>query len=406
MKIDFFADMAAPSSLPFEIVERKGNGHPDTLADHLAEKLSIAYSKQTKQEQGLILRHQFDKLLLMGGRCNVSYGKGNFISPIRLVLNGRVTQSFGETKINYRDLIYSECELFLEQELQNFKFSKDCKVIFETTSNSTRGLIDNSGTSPINYRFSPRSANDLPEFKRPIANDTALGFGFAPFTALENLVLEIEQTLTSHQFQNKYPWIGTDIKIMGYRIKERVEITLAIPQISTEVKSLIEYQENINLLKELILNISSSYKQFEISIFVNPSDNPSEEVVYLRYTGSCIESGDEGAVARGNRIGGVISACRPYSIEGINGKNPSYHAGKIYSAAAWEIASKIWTELEVACEVFILSQIDRPLDDPWQIFIKTNDKVDNTKASRIAEEILSNFSSVTNRFLDGYYTLT
>lgn len=406
MKIDFFTNTADPSLLPFEIVERKGKGHPDTLADRLAEKLSIAYSKQTKQEQGLILRHQFDKLLLMGGRCNVSFGKGNFISPIRLVLNGRVTQSFGSEKINYRDLIYTECELFLEQELRNFKFSRDCKVIFETTSNSTRGLIDNSGNSSINYRFSPRTANDLPEFKRPVANDTALGFGFAPFTALENLILEIEKTLTSPQFQNKYPWVGTDIKIMGYRIEEHVEITLAIPQISTEVKSVLEYQENIGLLKDSILNISSSYKQFEVSIFINPSDSPTEDIVYLRYTGSCIESGDEGAVARGNRIGGVISACRPYSIEGINGKNPSYHAGKIYSAAAWEIAAKIWIEMKVACEVFILSQIDRPLNDPWQIIVKTNHKVDDLKASRIVEETLSNLSIVTNRFLDGYYTLT
>ena len=102
----------------------------------------------------------------------------------------------------------------------------------------------------------------------------------------------------------------------------------------------------------------------------------------------------------------MISACRPYSIEGINGKNPSYHAGKIYSAAAWESAAKIWNEMKVALEVFIIIQIDRPLNDPWQIIVKTNHKVDDLKASRIVEETLSNLSIVTNRFLDGYYTLT
>lgn len=37
------------------IVERKGLGHPDTLADHLAERLSRAYSRYTTQHFGAVL---------------------------------------------------------------------------------------------------------------------------------------------------------------------------------------------------------------------------------------------------------------------------------------------------------------------------------------------------------------
>ncbi len=35
------------------VVERKGGGHPDTLADHLAERLSQVYSRHTLEEFGL-----------------------------------------------------------------------------------------------------------------------------------------------------------------------------------------------------------------------------------------------------------------------------------------------------------------------------------------------------------------
>jgi S-adenosylmethionine synthetase len=56
------------------IVERKGVGHPDTLADHLAERLSQAYSSYTLERFGAVLHHNFDKLALLGGASEVRYG--------------------------------------------------------------------------------------------------------------------------------------------------------------------------------------------------------------------------------------------------------------------------------------------------------------------------------------------
>ena len=51
----------------FEIVERKGIGHPDTLSDALAEELSRVYSNYTLSKFGVILHHNFDKVGLCGG---------------------------------------------------------------------------------------------------------------------------------------------------------------------------------------------------------------------------------------------------------------------------------------------------------------------------------------------------
>jgi S-adenosylmethionine synthetase len=64
MKINIINDISNLAQSEFEVVERKGRGHPDTLADKLAETLSRAYSKYTLSKYGVVLRHQFDKLSL------------------------------------------------------------------------------------------------------------------------------------------------------------------------------------------------------------------------------------------------------------------------------------------------------------------------------------------------------
>src|SRR5207248_1171997 len=99
--------------------------------------------------------------------------------------------------------------------------------------------------------------------------------------------------------------------------------------------------------------------------------------------------GDEGVVGRGNRIGGLISSCRPFSMEGLAGKNPAYHAGKIYSAAAWDIANKVWAELRVPCEVFVASQMDQPLDDPWTAVVRCSGDTSVEAVEAIARTVLS-----------------
>jgi S-adenosylmethionine synthetase len=68
-------------------------------------------------------------------------------------------------------------------------------------------------------------------------------------------------------------------------------------------------------------------------------DIPDRDELYLTYTGSSIESGDEGVVGRGNRVTGLITPLRPMNIEGASGKNPVYHVGKLYNLAAQRIAT-------------------------------------------------------------------
>ncbi len=99
------------------IAERKGWGHPDTLADHLAERLSRAYSRYTLSEFGAVLHHNFDKLALLGGSCEVRYGRGLMTSPVRVLVNGRAARSCGGSNVPVEDLINHEVRSFIRHRL-------------------------------------------------------------------------------------------------------------------------------------------------------------------------------------------------------------------------------------------------------------------------------------------------
>src|SRR6185312_80842 len=82
-------------------VERKGIGHPDTLADTLAEALSRNYSLYTQKRYGAVLHHNFDKTGILGGKSFVSFGKGRLTTPVKVLVNGRLSASFGGENIPY-----------------------------------------------------------------------------------------------------------------------------------------------------------------------------------------------------------------------------------------------------------------------------------------------------------------
>ncbi len=88
-------EKGAPTPEDITLVERKGWGHPDTLAHHLAEQLSRVYSRFTRDQFGAVLHHNFDKLALLGGASEVRYGAGRMVSPVRVLVNGRAAKAFG-----------------------------------------------------------------------------------------------------------------------------------------------------------------------------------------------------------------------------------------------------------------------------------------------------------------------
>jgi S-adenosylmethionine synthetase len=227
----------------------------------------------------------------------------------------------------------------------------------------------NQQKSSRKYWFEPRSLEDIPELKRLFSNDTSLGVGFSPFSTLELLIINIEKTLNSNEFHKKNPWIGSDIKIMGFRYINDYKITMCVPQIGSAVKSIKEYKDNIKKVRKIITKILGKYKIFQYNLDINTRDNYENGELYLTAIGSSIESGDEGLVGRGNRVQGFIAPMRPMSMEGAAGKNPVYHIGKIYYVMAQRISEKIYKKFKIQNEVALVSQSGRDLLDPWIVFV-------------------------------------
>ena len=58
---------AAEGLRDFEVVERKGIGHPDTICDALAERFSVGLSCFYVERFSNVLHHNVDKVLLREG---------------------------------------------------------------------------------------------------------------------------------------------------------------------------------------------------------------------------------------------------------------------------------------------------------------------------------------------------
>lgn len=84
-------DRKPVSELNVELVERKGLGHPDYIADASAEAVSKALSNYYLEKYGVILHHNVDKVLVVGGQANPRFGGGDIIQPIYILVAGRVT---------------------------------------------------------------------------------------------------------------------------------------------------------------------------------------------------------------------------------------------------------------------------------------------------------------------------
>jgi S-adenosylmethionine synthetase len=136
---------------------------------------------------------------------------------------------------------------------------------------------------------------------------------------------------------------------------------------------------------------------------------PEKKIVYLTVTGTSAEQGDDGNTGRGNRAHGLITPCRPMSLEATAGKNPINHVGKIYNVLAFNTADKIYPEVHGIREVYvkILSQIGKPIDQPLatdvELLLDRGVKIRSVKdeIEDIVDETLANIFRVSDGIIAG-----
>ena len=163
----------------------------------------------------------------------------------------------------------------------------------------------------------------------------------------------------------KYPEVGEDIKVMGLRMGKRLEATVAAAMVSSKVPDASHYASVIEDVSEELDRLASKTR-LDVNFKLNAADNPKHGEFYLTVTGTSAEMGDDGNTGRGNRVNGLISPMREYSMEATAGKNPVNHTGKILNALAVLTARDIVEKVPTVREAYvrILSRIGKPIDQP------------------------------------------
>lgn len=341
-----------------EMVERKGKGHPDTLADNISEAVCRELCKYYLENYGTILHHNVDKALIVGGRAVPKFGGGMLCEPIYVIVAGRaVTHVMRESSMDMVPIGSLALKAMRDCIKQTFRhLDPDNHVIFD-------------------YKIKQGSVDLVKVFELgkevPLANDTSFGVGYAPFSETERLVLEVERTLNSQEYKRKNPAVGEDIKVLALRRGKKVYLTIACAMVSSYINSLDEYLNIKEEVREDVLKIASKY-DVEVDVKVNTADKPEVGLVYLTVTGTSAEAGDDGNTGRGNRANGLITPNRYMSLEAVAGKNPVSHVGKIYNVVSTNIAKRIYEETQRIKEVYVymLSRIGYPIDKPLIVNVK------------------------------------
>ena len=385
-------DRGAVEDQPVEIVERKGLGHPDTLCDGVAEAVSRALARTYLDRVGTVLHYNTDETQLVAGRAAPAYGGGEVLEPIYLLVVGRATKAYDGQSIPVDAIALEAARTYLDETLPHLDVGTD--VIVDVRLGE--------GSGDLQTVFGEGGA------AVPMANDTSFGVGHAPLTETERIVLEAERRLNA-EYAAEEPAVGPDVKVMGKRENDRIDLTVAVAMIDAHVDDLEDYKATVEGVRAFVAGVAAEHTDREVDVYVNTADDYDDGSVYLTVTGTSAEQGDDGSVGRGNRANGLITPNRSMSMEATSGKNPVNHIGKIYNLLSNDIAAEVVDRVDGIRDlrVRLLSQIARPIDEPHvaDVHVVTADGVAlgdiEGDIRAIVDERLADVTGVTKRVIDG-----
>lgn len=345
-----------------EMVERKGIGHPDSLADLIAESFSNQYSQHCLKRFGVILNHSSDKVVLSGGKANISFGKSIILKPIKIYLFGKVTRGVGKEKIDVMKIFQKSVQDVFISIFKSKDILKNIKCILD--------FNDGIGLDHLKEFYDPKNINSFSQLKDlGVANDTVVCSAYAGFSKAEFLAIKLENFINSSLFKGKFPETGYDVKIMITRIKNKFDITICLPFIAKRTKSFSFYKQQLSLAKKLISQKAKKIiRNGKIIVYINTKDQGKGG--YVTVFGTALDKGDFGVVGRGNKYNGIINANREMSIEAVKGKNPVHHSGKLYNIISQDIANEIYKKFRIENYINISARNGHPLQSPAYVVVK------------------------------------
>lgn len=363
-----------PDLSNFEVVERKFRGHPDSLADMVAQRFTQLYIQESWRLFPNLRNTYFpnfsaDKITISGATTKWIISKYDVLKPIHALLIGKITQKIGDVSIDIHSIFKSAINDVFEKSLGHSDFLPYvyCHVYSATLAGSDH--------NPSFYN--PKSIDDFLNVIKDEthANDTVYVVAYAPLSIAEKLSIYLDNITVSSEFQNRFPQIGSDIKTMIRRRDHKYDVTMCLPVLPERVTNLKQY--------DLILNDATTYIYSKISLFLRENYNNSliisldfatntkdtKNKKYYAVWGTALSKGDIGAVGRGNHYEGFISGMRPYANEAFSGKNPNHFAGMVYQWVAEDIAINIYKNLGLGNIVYISSNNGDKLNEPNSIDI-------------------------------------
>ncbi|OYT42648.1 MAG: S-adenosylmethionine synthetase, partial [Candidatus Aenigmarchaeota archaeon ex4484_224] len=362
------------SEQPIEIVERKGLGHPDTITDLIVNQISIELSKEYLKKVGVILHHNIDKALLVAGETEVKFKGGIVKHPMLLVIGDRATYKAGDIDIPVDEIALRTAKNWFKKNLRFVDPYEHVKYQIE--------LKEGSAALKDIFRRSKEILG---------ANDTSACVGYAPYSKLEKLLIRLEKWLNSKKFKKEHPESGEDIKIMGIRKGNSLDLTIAMAFVDRFIENEKDYfRKKEEIYDKIVEWLKENECCDKINVSLNVLDRRGRGTngIYLTVLGTSADGADCGQVGRGNRANGVISLNRPSSSEAAAGKNPVSHVGKIYNLLSFELAREIKKRINGIDEVYVwlVSKIGQRIDKPAIVSVEyISEKEINEKEVR--EEI-------------------
>ncbi len=352
-----------PNKRRFDIAERKGRGHPDSIADHLAYEFSLRYSQWCEDRVGRILNHWVDKTTCVGARARVGYGEVDIVDPIRILLIGKITRTFGKVDVPLERLLHDAVQEVFETVL-----TREAQDHYSIEILNTAGIaVDHDHSF-----YEPGPNDDNEAIRRGIvANDTMLAVGHSSRSYLLDLAETIETS-----FSNSHEAVGTDVKLMLTRSGNTVNVVAAVPVIPERVRNRNDYLTVLQVAEASTREAlrpqldKSSLKLGHLQI--NTKDRHGG--AYLAPFGSSLGKGDVGAVGRGNRTFGGIEPYSSWTAEAPAGKNPLSHGGRIYPRVCTAIARYLGGELGQYVDVGIHARNGDDLHDPALVIVRLSDQ--------------------------------
>jgi S-adenosylmethionine synthetase len=374
-----------------EIVERKGIGHPDSICDGVAESVSRALAQTYLDRFGTVLHFNTDETQLVAGSSAPAFGGGEMLEPIYLLIVGRATKTYDGEKIPTETIGLDAARAYLDEQFPELDVGSDIVVDIRLGEGSgdLQEVFGEEGTVPM-------------------ANDTSYGVGHAPLTETEQIVYHAESYLNG-EYGDEHPEVGQDIKVMGKREGDHIDVTVAVAMIDQYIDDMQAYQNAIEEVRESVAALATEYTDRDVTVHVNTADDYDEGAIYLTTTGTSAEQGDDGSVGRGNRANGLITPNRPMSMEATSGKNPVNHIGKIYNLLSTQVAESVVEEVDGIrqLQVRLLSQIGSPIDQPHvaDAEVVTKDGVTVTDIEADIEaaihDELAHVTDITRKVIDG-----